>query len=402
MSSITFDYVAVDRAGAKRRGVTTATTKGEAYRKVAGMGITPLSLTPTATKLTTRLGYSRIKPKDLANFTYQLGVLVSARIPISEGLINVAQQEKDGKLKNIVMDLAKRIQAGEQLAVAMETHKLALGEVYVETIRAAEKSGNLPKVLEHLTDMLEQGQEQTRMVRSAMMYPICVVSVLGLAVLFLCGFVVPKFAKMFQSKSLQLPMATEILMGFGLSIQNYWWVYAIAAVALAIGIRLAWIRPDGRAVIDRLAHRVPYLRSILIGSTISRFSRIFALSLQSGLGLIESLELAGKAAGRPMLARDVQKMVSQVRSGGRLMEVLSVCQYLTPFTKRMLIAGEQSAEIPKMCGVVSRHYDRETGHLTKNLSTVIEPVLIVSIAGVVLLIALAIFLPMWDMAKLVG
>ncbi len=402
MSAITFEYVAVDRAGAKKRGVTTAATKGEAYRKVAGLGITPLSLKATTTKLATRLGYSRIKPKDLSNFTYQLGVLVSARIPISEGLINVAQQEKDGKLKTIVMDLAKRIQAGEQLAVAMEAHKEALGEVYVETIRAAEKSGNLPKVLEHLTDMLEQGQEQTRMVRSAMMYPICVISVLGLAVLFLCGFVVPKFAKMFQSKSLQLPMATEILMGFGLSIQNYWWAYIIGGTALAFGLRLAWVRPDGRAVIDRLAHRIPYLRSILIGSTISRFSRIFALSLQSGLGLIESLELAGKAAGRPMLARDVQKMVSQVRSGGRLMEVLGVCQYLTPFTKRMLIAGEQSAEIPKMCGVVSRHYDRETGHLTKNLSTVIEPVLIVSIAGVVLLIALAIFLPMWDMAKLVG
>ena len=95
-------------------------------------------------------------------------------------------------------------------------------------------------------------------------------------------------------------------------------------------------------------------------------------------------------------------MVSQVRSGGRLMEVLTGCQYLTPFTKRMLVAGEQSAEIPKMCAVVSKHYDRETDHLTKNLSTIIEPVLIVSIAGVVLLIALAVFLPMWDMAKLVG
>ncbi len=398
----TFEYVALDKFGARRRGVVTAATKPEAFRKVAGLGFTPLSLRPATIKFSSRLGSARIKTKDLSNFTYQLGVLVSARIPISEGLQSVAQQETNAKLKVIVMDLAKRIQAGEQLAIAMDAHKDALGEVYVETIRAAEKSGNLPKVLEHLTDMLEKGQEQARMVRSALMYPICVVTVLGLAVLFMCGFVVPKFAKMFQSKSLKLPLATEILMGFGLSLQNYWWAYLIGITLAGVGLRLMWVRPGGRAAIDQAAHHIPYLKSILIGSTISRFTRIFSLSLQSGLGLIDSLELAGKAAGRPLLSRDVQKMVSQVRSGGRLMEVLTGCQYLTPFTKRMLVAGEQSAEIPKMCAVVSKHYDRETDHLTKNLSTIIEPVLIVSIAGVVLLIALAVFLPMWDMAKLVG
>ena len=402
MSATNFEYVAVDRAGAKRRGVATAISKAEAYRKVAGLGLTPLTIRPVGVKLSTRFGSSRIKSKDLSNFTYQLGVLVSARIPISEGLVSIAQQERDAKFKALLMDLAKRIQAGEQLAVAMEVHKEALGEVYVETIRAAERSGNLPKVLEHLSDMLEKGQEQTRMVRSAMMYPICVVTVLALAVLFMCGFVVPRFAKMFQSKQLKLPLFTEILMGFGNSLQNFWWAYLIGGFAAVVGTRMMWTRPNGRALIDRAAHKVPYLNSILIGSTISRFARIFALSLQSGLGLIDSLELAGKAAGRPMLSMDVQKMVSQVRSGGRLMEVLVACKYLTPFTKRMLTAGEQSAEIPKMCTVVSKHYDRETSHLTKNLSTVIEPVLIVAIAGVVLLIALAIFIPMWDMAKLVG
>ena len=167
MIAPSFEYTAVDRAGEKRRGVATAASKAEAYRKVAGLGLTPLTIRPVGVKLSSRFGSSRIRTKDLSNFTYQLGVLVSARIPISEGLINIAQQEKDVKFKALVMDLAKRIQAGEQLAVAMEAHQEALGEVYVETIRAAEKSGNLPKVLEHLTDMLEKGQEQTRMVRGA-------------------------------------------------------------------------------------------------------------------------------------------------------------------------------------------------------------------------------------------
>jgi type II secretory pathway component PulF len=402
MTGLAFDYTALDKSGARRRGQVTATNKGEAYRKVASLGITPLSIKPAAGKRRTRLSSGRVKTRELSNFTYQLGVLVGARIPLSEGLIQIAQQERDPRFKVVVMDLAKRIQAGENLAVAMENHKEALGEMYVETIRAAEKSGNLTRVLEHLSDMLEKGQEQARMVRSALMYPICVISVLSLAVLFLCGFVVPKFAGMFASKNLKLPFFTELLMGFGLSLQHFWYLYLVAIIGGGVGLRLLWIRPDGRAAIDRAAHHIPYLKHILIGSTISRFTQIFALSLQSGLGLIDSLELAGKSAGRPLLARDVAKMVAQVRSGGRLMEVLGVCTYLTPFTKRMLVAGEQSAEIPKMCAVVSRHYDRETSHLTKNISTFIEPILIVAIAGVVLVIALAIFLPMWDMAKLVG
>lgn len=408
IAALSFQYEAVDRAGAKRKGVTVAATKQEAYRKVAALGLTPLAIRQTGRKegksegLAAMVRSERIGSKQLAHFTYQLGVLVSARISIAEGLVGIAQQEKDQKLKQVIMDLAKRIQAGEQIAAAMETHKRALGEVYVETIRAAEKSGSLPKVLEHLSEMLERGQETRSQVRGAMMYPVCIVTVLTLAVLFLIGFVVPKFAKMFAQRGLDLPVFTRLLMELGNSLQDHWWAYLAGAIALAAGLRMAWLRPRGQAAIDAAFHKVPYLRDILVGLTISRFCRIFSLSLSSGLGLIDALELAGKSAGRPLLMRDVHKMVAQVRSGGRLMDVLSACGYLTPFCKRMLVAGEQSSEIPKMCGIVCRHYDRETSNLTKNLSTVIEPVLIVSIAGVVLVVALAIFLPMWDMVKIVG
>ena len=404
-ATLSFQYEAIDRSGSKRRGVTIAASKPEAYRKVAALGMTPLARRQAGGGgggMSAMMRSPRIRAKDLAHFTYQLGVLVSARIPLSEGLIGIAQQEKDPKFKSVVMDLAKRIQSGEQLAIAMEAHKDALGDVYIETIRAAEKSGSLPRVLEHLSEMLERAQETRAQVRGAMMYPVCIVVVLMLAVLFLIGFVVPKFAKMFAQRGLDLPVFTRLLMELGNSLQNFWWAWLLVAASIVVGLRLLWLRPGGRAFIDHLLHKVPYLRDILIGLTVSRFCRIFALSLSSGLGLIESLELAGKSAGRPLLMRDVHKMIAQVRSGGRLMDVLSVCGYLTPFCKRMLVAGEQSAEIPKMCAVVSRHYDRETQHLTKNLSTVIEPVLIVAIAGVVLVVALAIFLPMWDMVKIVG
>ena len=401
MTALSFDYRAVDKLGKVRRGITTAPTQADAYRRLLALGLVPVTLAQADEGV--RTGSSkRVKLGILAHFTYQLGVLVAARIPISEGLISIAQQENDERMRDIITDLARRIEAGEQLAVAMDNHRGALGDVYIEAIRAAERSGNLIQVLEHLSDMLERQLETTRMVRSALMYPICVVSVLTLAVIFLVGFVVPKFAKMFQSRGQKLPMFTEYLMLVGQSVQQYWYLYILGIAGLIFGVRWAWNNPVARPKIDLWLHKVPYLNSILVGLAISRFCRVFGVSLASRLGMLESLELAGRACGRPLLQRDVARMVTQVRSGGGLTDVLSSCDYLSSFCKRMLSAGEKSAELPKMCGVVSRHYDRETGHLTKNVGTVIEPVLIVGIAMMVLVIALAIFLPMWDMIKIVG
>jgi type II secretory pathway component PulF len=402
VSVIAFEYRAVDKLGAPRRGITSAATQGEAYRRLIALGLTPIKLTKAATKGQQRAQGKRIKLGDLAHFTYQLGVLVSARIPISEGLLSIAQQEREPRLRDLIVDVAKRIESGEQLAVAMDNHRRALGEVYVESIRAAERSGSLPKIMEHLTDMLEKSLETRRMVRSALMYPICIVSVLSIATLFLIAYVVPKFAKMFSSRGQKLPDFTQALMVFGESLQSFWYIYLMLIGATIFGVRFAWLHPVLRVRIDAMLHHVPYLKHILIGLALNRFCRIFGLSLTSGLGLLESLDLAGRTSGRPLLIKDVTRMVSQVRTGGRLTDVLGACEYLTPFTKRMLAAGEQSGELSKMAGVVAKHYERESHHLTKNVGTVIEPVLIVGIAVVVLVVALAIFLPMWDMVKLIS
>ena len=403
MTPVAFEYRGVDRSGAKRTGVTRATSKVEAYRQVQAMGLTPLQVrTAAAGRAMGLRRRGRVRAKDLAHFTYQLGVFVSSQIPLGQGLETIAEQEPDGAFKDIVTDIARRIDSGEQLAEAMDAHRDQLGGVYIQTVRAAERTGSLSKVLDHLSDMLERGQETVQMVRGALMYPLCIVGVLTLALLFLVGFVVPRFAGMFRQRGLDLPFFTQMLMTFGESIQHYWWMYLLALGALAWGIRRAWGTTAGRLAIDRALHRVPYVSRILIGLAVSRFTRVLGVGLSAGLGLIESLELAAGASGRPSLEADIAQMTSRLRNGSRLSDGLSGCSYLPGFARRMLAAGEQSGQVPKMCEVIARHYDRETTHLTKNLGTVIEPVLIVGIAGVVLVVALAIFLPMWDMVKLVG
>ncbi len=404
MSALAFEFRGVDRSGATQAGLTHAATKVEAYRKVQAMGLTPLMVRTASERRGMKRwsGRGRIRTKDLAHFTYQLGVFVSSQIPLGQGLQTIAEQEPEGRFKDIITDIARRIDSGEQLAQAMDAHREQLGGVYIQTVRAAERTGSLGKVLEHLSDMLERGQETVQMVKSALMYPMCIVGALTLALLFLIGFVVPTFATMFRQRGLDLPLFTQALMLFGESIKYYWWGYFVLLAGVAWGLRKAWRSPKGRLVIDRGLHKVPYLKRILIGLAVARFSRVLGVSLSAGLGLIESLELSAGSAGRPSLEADVGRMAARVRNGSRLSESLGECAYLPGFARRMLAAGEQSGQVPKMCEVVARHYDRDCTHLTKNLGTVIEPVLIVGIAGVVLVVALAIFLPMWDMVKLVG
>lgn len=403
MSTLTFEYRALQANGVEARGVTTGANKAEAYRQLLARGLTPVRLVPVhAGGGRKRASRKRIPSSDLAHFTYQFGVLMSANLGVAEGLRSIAEQEKPGTLRDLIEDLATRVQAGETIAGAMETHRELLGDVYVEAVRAAEKAGTLPAVLEHLSEMLERTLESQRQVKGALMYPACVVAVLTLATTFLVAFVIPKFAGMFAKRGAELPFVTKTLMLIGQSLQNCWWLYLGVLVAAGLALRSTLMRPEGRLALDRLLHRVPYIKTILVGLAISRFSRILGIGVSSGLSLIESVDLAGKASGRPSLAREAQLMADHIRSGGTLTSATSESRYLTPFARRMLSAGERSGDIPRMCGVVSRQYERESSALAKNIATVIEPLLVVAIAAVVLIVALAIFMPMWDSMKLVG
>jgi type II secretory pathway component PulF len=363
--------------------------------------LTPTDIRPVAS-LVKRGGRGGVRTKDVAHFAQQLSVLIGARIPLADGLKSIADHESNPKFKDVLTNIGTRVEAGEQIAHAMEQHAEVFGDVFLETVRAAEKSGNMTRVLEYLAEMLERAEETRQQVRAAMMYPVVVVGVLSMAVVFLVGFVVPKFGVMFASRGVELPMLTRILLFAGNTVQGYWWAILVVLIAGGVGAHRLLKTEGGRFMVDRWMHRIPLVKGLLVGAAVSRFARVFGLCLSSGLGLIEAIEMAGRASGRAMMQRDADRMIEQVKAGGRVSAVLEACTYLPRFARRMIAAGEESAELPKMCSVVARQYDRETSVMAKNLATVIEPIMIVLIAGVVAVVALAVFMPMWDMVKLAG
>ena len=195
-------------------------------------------------------------------------------------------------------------------------------------------------------------------------------------------------------------MPTQFMLGMSVFLRSYWYVPLGLVLGTTLAIRRAWRNPSSRQRIDTWLHAIPVIRDVLRGVAVSRFTSVFGICMRSGLSLIDALDLAGQASGRPLLRADAEKMKDRVNVGGRLSDVLFACAYLPAFARRMLAAGEGAGDMTRMCEIVSRHYDREVMHLTKNVSTVIEPIMIVGLAGIVLVVALAIFLPMWNMASL--
>jgi general secretion pathway protein F len=401
MSSATFDYRAVDHTGRTIKGRTVAASRDAVLRRLRGEGLTPVAVLP-ATGGAGVLRGKGVRTRDIVQFTRQLGVLLTARFPLSEALSSIAEQEEHPAFRDVVFSLAAKVQSGSPLASALREHQAAFGDVYLEAVHAAEQSGNLVKVLDHLSDLLERSEETRRQVRGALMYPACVCGTLFLAVGFLITFAVPKFATMFAQRGVDLPILTRVLIAVGNSVRDYWFVYALAAVGAWFGARAALRRAAVRRRVERAADRVPVVSEVLRGLAISRFARVLGICLSSGLSLMDSLAMSGRASGRGLMDEAANSMAGQVRSGGQFSVAVDRSGYLPKFARRMLAAGEKSGELPRMCDIIASHYERECSALVKTLGTLIEPVLIVMIAASVLVVALAIFLPMWDLVTLVG
>lgn len=404
MSQLAFRYQAIDRRGGKARGTLRAADEQDAYRQIAALGLKPLRIhAATRRSIGAMLGRGcRVSLKDLSHFTHQFAVLTEARIPIIEGLESIAEQETNDRLREVVADIARRIGGGSTVTQAFDPHRELFGDVYVETLQAAEQSGTMTEVLNRLSDMLERQYQINKEVKGALMYPICVICALTLALIFLLMFAVPRFVSMFAARDMELPVPTQIVLAFSQFMQSYWWLLLGGLVGGGFLLRKAWANATWRARIDGWLHRLPFVCEVLRGLAISRFAHVFGICMRSGLGLIDALGMSGKASGRPLLIADVEKMADQVKNGGRLSDVLSQCEYLPPFTRRMLASGEEAAEMSRMCDVVARNYDREVAYLTKNVATVIEPIMIAGLAMIILVVALAMFLPMWNMAELMG
>jgi len=399
MSLRAFRYQALEASGNSTSGVIRAGDEQDAYRRLSAAGLTPTKLGLVKEKRPLFSG-QRVSSADVADLTRELNVLVEARIPLVRGLASIADHGDKPAVTALVRDLAAQIEAGEPFTQALSKHSDVFGDVYIETVRAAEKSGNLAGVMGHLAELLEKQIESRRQLKRALSYPVIVLVVVAGALSIILGWVVPKFGATFASQGVKLPTITRFVQGVGSSMANYWWLYLGVLAGAGIGLALAWKTPSGRHWLELALIRIPYVGRLIIAVTAARFARIITISLESGLDLIESIQIAGKATGRPVFTLHCSMISDALRRGEDLRNALGDTPYLPSFARRMLQAGKDSKEMAGTCNVVARHYERESSHLTANFNSVLEPLLTVFLAVIVLVVALSVLLPMWQMVRL--
>jgi len=399
MGMKTFQYRAIDEKGARCKGTTDSPTEQDAFQALSSRGLVPLSLKESAGS-----GFSlqskRVSKSEVATLTREMSVLIEASIPIARGLLSVAEHEKNPLLRDMVTDIATMIEAGEKVTSAFAKYQHVFGDVYVETLRSAEKTGQIGPVASHLADMLERNIETTQQIRRALAYPIIVMCVVALALSVIVIFVVPKFADIFEANGVDLPITTQIIRFAGDSLTQYWWAYLTIALGSIYALKKAWANKQGRFRIEILLHKLPYIGTMFTAVTTARFSRVMSIGLESGIEVIEAIEIAGSATGRPVFQDECVRMCDRMRNGDALADVINRATGLPSFARRLFGSGKDSKELARAGAIIARHYDRQSDHLAKNINTIIEPMITIAMAGIVLLVALSVFLPMWQMVSI--
>jgi type IV pilus assembly protein PilC len=400
-----FCYKAATDAGTIIAGKLEADSVEITQEMLGSRGLLPLEVWPEASSTGAGLDFwdrlTKVKPQELILFTKQLRTLLKAGIPIMTTLGVLEDQTSNAKLKKIAAAMASDINGGATLYECFQKHHSTFSPLYCNLVRAGETSGSIPEVLERLTKIIEHEHKVKSDIMSALQYPIMVCITLGVAFFILLTFVIPKFVHVYKTAGLKLPLPTVICMGMYDFLHNYWYIL-LAGLGFFTFALVRYLRTEnGRFVKDSLILRLPVFGPLFIKTAMSRFASIFAILQSSGVPVLDSFKILGGALGNVAIAREFEKLRSRIEEGAGIARPLRSAKYFPPMVVNMVAIGEQAGNLDEMLKEVADHYDDEVAYAIAKLSESLGPVLIVGLTGVVGFFALAIYLPMWDLTKMV-
>ena len=332
-------------------------------------------------------------------FSRQMYALLKAGVPIIRAINIVSDSCQNKKLSSSLANIATRLEAGYQLAVSIGKYHKFFPKLMGALINVGEQTGTLDDIFKQIGTYLEKERETTKRVKVAMRYPILVLTTVLIAMTIVNVFVVPVFAKFFAGFHITLPLATRILIAISKFFVNYWWVL----LAVVIGSVFAWFSyintKPGRMLYDEYKIHLPIIGSIVERSLLSRFARTFALCFRSGMPLLEAIQIIAATSDNSFMEKKIVEMKSSIERGESMTIAAKNTGLFTSLVLQMILIGEESGELDRLLDEVSNFYEQELDYDLRQLSSSIEPILIAIMAGIVLLLALGIYLPMWDLVK---
>lgn len=402
-----FSYQSINETGSIVSGTIEADSAAMAETLISAMGHIPTSVTAQNKKggisLWDRLqeNFGALEARELILFTKQFRSMLHAGVPILRLLQVLEAQTENKVLKRVVAHMAKDIKEGATLYEAMEKHKAVFSPLYRSLVRAGEISGALPEVLSRLVYIIEHETKIRSDIKSALQYPKMVVMALGGAFFVLLTFVIPKFVSIFAKAGLELPLPTKIAMYMYQFLANYWYVLLAAVIGTIFALRAYFKTYAGRLTKDAFLLQIPLFGPLFQKAAMSRFASIFAILHSSGVPVMTSMSILSEVIGNAAISREFERVREKMEGGQGIAGPLGAAKHFTPMVVDMVAIGEESGNIEEMLREITVHYDDEVSYAVKGLSDAIGPILMVGLAAVVGFFALAIFLPMWDMTKMV-
>ncbi len=402
----TYSYRALDENGIPVSGVVEADSIETAQNILVGRGYIPSRVRSEGSARSDLFSgrsfrFSKVGTSDLILFTKQFRSMLRSGVPILRLLQVLEVQTQSKALKHVIAAMSQDIKQGSTLFEAMEKHPVAFSPLYRAMIRAGEASGNVPDVLERLIYIIEHEAKIRQDIRAALQYPIMVLVALGVAFFVLLTFVIPKFVLIFSRAGVELPLPTKIAMLLYKVLSGYWYIILIAVIAGVALLRLYLKTEQGRFVKDTFLLKLPLLGSLFAKAAMSRFASIFSILQASGVPVLNALTILSGTIGNSAISRAFDRVRERVQEGQGISNPLRTAKYFTPMVVDMIAIGEESGNIEEMLREITVHYDDEVSYAVKRLSDAIGPILLVGLAAVVGFFALSIFLPMWDLTKMV-
>ncbi|MDR0577534.1 MAG: type II secretion system F family protein [Candidatus Accumulibacter sp.] len=400
----TFAYKARNVSGRLVEGALDGAVAGSVAETLLGQGLTPVDIRESAARAEAKSGGSPLARKkvghiDLLLFSRQMYTLLKAGVPILRALTGLQEASINPEMKRVIADVRESLESGRDLSVSLALHPRVFSPFYLSMVRVGESTGLLESVFYRLFEYLEFERYMREQVKSALRYPMFVVLAMAAAIVVVNIWVIPAFAKVFEGFGSQLPLMTRLLLGFSRFMIAYWPAMLGGAILAAVLFR-AWVKSaSGRLVWDRFSLKIPIAGKILHKAALSRFSRSFALGTKSGVPIMQALSNSAQTVDNAHIARRIEGMRENVERGESLLRAAISAGIFTPVVLQMIAVGEESGAVDDMMEEIGDMYRQEVEYELKTLSQQIEPILIMLLGVLVLILALGIFLPMWDLGR---
>ena len=396
-----FRYKARDKFGKSVVGELSGENKNAVASHLSATGYIPISIeeaTPGQKTLFTF--FKGVRLEELNSFTRQLATMQKAGVPLLLSFNAIEKQITNKYFKDIIKEIGSHIEGGMSLSEAFAKFPAVFNELYISMVRVGEAGGLLDEVLERLADFGDKELDTQNRIKVATRYPILTMIALAGAFILLVTFVIPRFASLFSQFKTDLPLPTKILLGVSYAIQHYWY-FCLIGLGILVFLFLKYIStPRGRYRWDSFKLKFPILDKLFLAIVMSRFSRTTSVLTRSGVPILQVLELVSRTVGNAVVAAELETIATSVREGKGLSIPMSQSGIFSPMVLQMVAIGEETGKIDELLMKVADYYDQQSDFMIKNLTTLIEPIFIVALGAMVLIMALGIFLPMWNLASL--